>query len=359
MIFKKILTLGVLMSLSLTVSSFTDKKSQHPEEALKAVIEMGSGRFNLLVGSCDLDGKLKITGVKSEKVPVATHLSKIEGKWILNENIVVPAMLQSLKSLQKEAIKLGGSNIEIRAIATEAFRKAENQSKILKIMTEETGLEFTVISEEVESAIGFKSVLGAYKAHKIVVLEVGSGSIQLSFEQDDQFHALSLPLGTVPTISLLWEKVRNNTIDKMKPSNPISKEEVQLLNAEIADQLEMAYRSNAIFFKMMSEKLNNGAQLVGIGLAGLVGTAIKKWESSDQVFKSEEVINVKELNDFAEYLIMYPDTKLEGLWPESAASGITLLHALADYVGVKTIDLLDVPAGAGAFQYLYSSKKDE
>ena len=116
----------------------------------------------------------------------------------------IEALLACTSRLEKRPIR------QIRAIATEACRRAENGEEFLQRARQETGLDIGVIStrEEAELALESCAPLLAGEGRRALLFDIGGGSTELAWvrltaERPALIGYDSLPLGVV-TLSERW-----------------------------------------------------------------------------------------------------------------------------------------------------------
>lgn len=121
-----------------------------------------------------------------------------------------PAMERTLRTLHSYAERLHGlPGLQLRAVATEACRRARNSAAFLSRVRRETGLELEIISprEEVELAVeGCRPLLrgGQGPVRRAIVFDIGGGSTEIAWlrlnpadETHEVVSLVSLPFGVV------------------------------------------------------------------------------------------------------------------------------------------------------------------
>jgi len=86
------------------------------------------------------------------------------------------------------------------AVATSAAREAENAGHLLEGLRRATGLAARIITGEEEALLNYRGVRAGLKAgegERIVVVDVGGGSTELSWEDRGRLELRSVPLGAV------------------------------------------------------------------------------------------------------------------------------------------------------------------
>lgn len=105
-------------------------------------------------------------------------------------------LVQAVEAAKKSARKLGCE--EMLAFATSAVREAGNSGKVLRRVSEETGVELLVLSGDDEAKLTFLAVRRwfGWSAGRLLVLDIGGGSLEVAMGVDEApDFAESLPLG--------------------------------------------------------------------------------------------------------------------------------------------------------------------
>ncbi|MBE3580202.1 MAG: Ppx/GppA family phosphatase [Thermoanaerobacteraceae bacterium] len=86
------------------------------------------------------------------------------------------------------------------AVATSAAREAENAHQLLDGLRQATGLTAKIITGEAEALLNYRGVRAGLKhgnAERILVVDVGGGSTELSWKDHGRLNLRSIPLGAV------------------------------------------------------------------------------------------------------------------------------------------------------------------
>ena len=91
---------------------------------------------------------------------------------------------------------------KIKAVATEALRRAKNKDEVLEKIKEETGVEFEVISANDESrytAVAVENCLSrcGFDSERFFLVDIGGGSTELILKNRDNLVSESFKLGIV------------------------------------------------------------------------------------------------------------------------------------------------------------------
>ncbi len=141
-----------------------------------AALDLGTNNCRLLIGAPTHDG-FRVLDSFSRIVRLGEGL---QGSGVLSD----AAMERTLGALQSCAARLGRRPVRgVRAIATEACRRATNGSAFLHRVHRETGLAFTIIStrEEVELALESCAPLLRGPGRRALLFDIGGGSTELAW----------------------------------------------------------------------------------------------------------------------------------------------------------------------------------
>ena len=168
-----------------------------------AALDLGTNNCRMLVGTPHGDG-FRVLDSFSRIVRLGEGL---HGSGRLNE----AAMDRAICALQACAARLARRPVrQVRAIATEACRRATNGPAFLRRVKQETGFDFGIISsrEEAELALESCTPLLPCDGRRALLFDIGGGSTELAWVRltNGTPHLIgynSLPVGVV-TLSERW-----------------------------------------------------------------------------------------------------------------------------------------------------------
>ncbi|XOB65954.1 hypothetical protein ACMC5R_04165 [Deferribacteres bacterium DY0037] len=108
----------------------------------------------------------------------------------------IDRIVETLKGVKKLAESRGCETI--RAIATAAFREADNMGEVLIHVEDATGIKIEVISGEEEARLAYLAATANFElaGRKAVVADIGGGSTEYTVIEDGKMvRSVSLPLG--------------------------------------------------------------------------------------------------------------------------------------------------------------------
>ena len=129
-----------------------------------------------------------------------------------------------VQALKEARGRIGFEGGVLRAVATEAMRRASNRDAVLKRVEEETGVVFELIDGEEEAALTLLAVGRRLESlwemsDSFVLADIGGGSTELIFRYPRETISRSFPLGIV-TLSQeagSWAKVGELLPQKLPP----------------------------------------------------------------------------------------------------------------------------------------------
>ena len=160
----------------------------------RAVIDLGSNSFRLVVFTTGEDGWWKRTDELSDMVRLGGDLTS-EG--CLSE----ARMAHALETLRVFAAFCATNEIPldaVEAVATSAIRDAPNGGAFVERAQQETGLPIRVLSGEEEASYSYVAAVNSTSLVDGVVLDIGGGSLELVEVRDRRAGEMaSWPLGAV------------------------------------------------------------------------------------------------------------------------------------------------------------------
>jgi len=157
-------------------------------------IDLGSNSFRAISYDCET----------SRLIDAYETIVKTADKLHLTSKISEPAVERVLEALKQADKRLHFSEHTVRAVTTQAMRKATNQEAVLSRLEKEGGVHFEVIDAEREAYYTLIAVEARLKALKIksehfVLIDVGGGSTEIIFYKAGVSESKSFPIGIVTT----------------------------------------------------------------------------------------------------------------------------------------------------------------
>jgi exopolyphosphatase / guanosine-5'-triphosphate,3'-diphosphate pyrophosphatase len=184
----------------------------------KAIIDLGTNTFNLLIAEID---EKNFEVVHSEKEGVAIGMGGINSNRIAED-----AMLRGEKTIAHFLQVCRDFHVDkITAFGTSALRDASNASEFTTKLEHHLQLKVHVISGEKEADLIFKGVNQLYDFHeKGVIIDIGGGSTEVIFASINGVQSVaSLNIG----VSRIYQKYMWN--------DPITPQEIQVIRHFLED----------------------------------------------------------------------------------------------------------------------------
>lgn len=123
-------------------------------------------------------------------------------------NRIISAIQEGKEFISKIDIK----DFHIKAVATEALRRAKNRDKVLKDIEDITGIRFEIIDGYEEARLTMEAV--RYRLSKlgidsssVIAIDIGGGSTEISIYNNGNFQAESFKVGIL-TLSQKYESIK-------------------------------------------------------------------------------------------------------------------------------------------------------
>ena len=163
-------------------------------------IDLGSNSFRAITYDCE-SGQFG----KDYEAIVKTA-DKLHQTSIISEG----AVFRILHALQEADQKLTFSEHTIKAVTTQAMRKATNSQEVLVQIEKKSGVRFEIIDADKEAYYTLIAVEARLKALQMqsehfVLIDVGGGSTEIIFYKDGKMESKSFPIGIVTTAQICDE----------------------------------------------------------------------------------------------------------------------------------------------------------
>lgn len=325
--YKAIFTL--LMSLVFYQDCFAVTKCDKRVGAL----DIGSGSTKLKVALVDTCKKKIIKTMLERQLPVGykDDLSKSTDQAITSQTIKIGE--NALLELVSAARKLKAETIV--GVATSAFRKAKNGNEIIQKYNKKFKIRLKIISQEEEARIGFLAVSSNENMdkNKIIVWDIGGGSMQISSLQGNKLSIYQGGMASVSFKNAIIEKISNKKVLETLSPNPIG--QVNLAKA-IGLSLQYGKEVDTVF--------DLSKTVVGIG--GVHYHSVwrqlgQKGEFYDQAML-QSILNKK---------VTKSDSELGGDYAATDVSNIILVLGFMQALGIQKVYPLKINLTDGVLFY--------
>jgi len=185
-------------------------------------IDLGSNTLRVLAYDCSTGKQI------SEYEKVVKTADGLAEHGCINDE----AVARIIGAVREAQEKIDFSVHVVKAVTTEAVRRASNSDNVLSRIKQETGVTFEIISGDEEARLTLLAVQNRllklqYASSSFVLIDIGGGSTELIFHYENETISKSFPVGIV-TIAQSYETLENI-------QNSLSKEmfEMQMFAAEM------------------------------------------------------------------------------------------------------------------------------
>jgi exopolyphosphatase/guanosine-5'-triphosphate,3'-diphosphate pyrophosphatase len=188
-----------------------------------AVIDCGTNTFNLII--VQVTGHNKYEKLYHTRIPVKLGEGTINGGYIDEKpfNRGLDAIWAFSKKIRQEKVD------KVLAFATSAIRDGSNGMDFVRAVKENHGIDLTVIDGEREAELVYCAVREAVALTDDIslIMDIGGGSTEFLLANKEKIYwKHSFPIGAA------------RLLDKFKPSDPITKDEIEALRTYLEEQLQ-------------------------------------------------------------------------------------------------------------------------
>jgi len=185
-------------------------------------IDLGSNTLRVLVYDCT---KHKQTFSYEKIVKTADGLAS-------SGQINDEAIQRIISAIEEVKGHIDFTSQTVKAVTTEAIRRASNAPQVLQSIEKKTGVHFDIISGEEEARLTLLAVKNRlsklhYASDTFVLVDIGGGSTELIFHYQDETITKSFPIGIV-TIAQTYE-----TLENIEQALPRKMFDMQMFCAEL------------------------------------------------------------------------------------------------------------------------------
>jgi exopolyphosphatase/guanosine-5'-triphosphate,3'-diphosphate pyrophosphatase len=202
-----------------------------------AILDLGTNTFNIFIAELipspsGREGWGSFTKIYKSKIAVKLGEGGINKNFI--EEKPFERGIKALKKHKRTSEKFGAE--KIIAFATSAVRSASNGLDFVKVAKERAGIDVQVISGDREAELIYYGVRSAVKMNDTpsLIIDIGGGSTEFIIANKNQ---------------ILWKQSfllgAARLLDKFKPSDPITKEEIKQIEAYLEQNLQPLFSAVA------------------------------------------------------------------------------------------------------------------
>lgn len=256
----KFFLLGVILLIASLIPYYWSHHLGKPATVVRAAIDVGSGATKLRVAEVDLKSRKIVKILLNTQFTVGYQedlAHSTDGKFSPE---VMKTGLQAFKDAVKQANDLGAHKVV--AIATAAFRKADNAENFIQEIHQQTGVDVYVIDQNLEGELAFEAANAALavQSDNLVVWDVGGGSLQLTAKTPQgEYLIYRGHEASIPFKNFVIETIQQRNIKDYSSPNPLTKEEMTAAEEHARD---LAKKVDPVF----KEKIMKPAtEIVGVG----------------------------------------------------------------------------------------------
>ena len=239
------------------ISSFTYVEADIER---RAAVDIGSGGTKVAIADIDTDTNQIIQVVLDASYPVPYQASldkSMDGTFDAETKALGLKTFKEIKDLADQF-----QVQKIVAIATSAFRKANNAKEFVSDVKKHTNIQVQVIPQREEGEIAFFSALatGEFNPDEAVVWDIGTGSLQITTANNDQGLTVYMgeQMGSVAYKNYIVSVLQDKDLEDATTPNPMSEEDVKK-----ADSFARAFGRDA--YPLIKQKIKAQSSVIGIG----------------------------------------------------------------------------------------------
>lgn len=226
----------------------------------RAAIDIGSGGTKLAIADVDTETNriIEVIFDSSFSVPYQQSLDLSEDNRF--DEITRALGLETFQEIKELAAHYEVK--QIAAIATSAFRKAQNSGAFVSEVYEETGIKIRVIPQREEGEIAYFSALaaGALKSEHAVVWDIGTGSLQMTTRdlRGDLTVYMGEEMGSVAFKNYIVKEVQAHDLESKSSPNPMNEDDLYEADRYARD---FARKAN----QTIKQRILKSGKVIGIG----------------------------------------------------------------------------------------------
>lgn len=304
----------------------------------RAAVDVGSGGTKLAIADIDpaTNHIVNIIYDASYPVPYQASLDRSEDGTFDEET-----KQQGIKTFK--LIKEISDQYQVKrivAVATSAFRKANNSKQFVADIKRETQIDVQIIPQREEGEIAYFSALakGEYDPKEVLVWDIGTGSLQITTDNGNNGLAVYMgeQMGSVAFQSYIIEVIQDQDLNEVTSPNPIDDNDLKE-----ADKYARAFARKA--FPLIKQKIKNKAAVLGIG---------RLFYNSVRPLAAEgDVITRKGLRKYIYNALNKTDEQLNNPFAKVDVTNCILTLAIMKALHIQEIKAVDTTSTRGILVY--------
>ncbi len=300
----------------------------------RAAIDVGSGGTKVAIADVDIDTNQIVQIVLDTTFPVAYQASLDKSEEGTFDAETKELGLKTFKEIREIADQYQVQ--KIAAIATSAFRKANNSQGFISEIEKQTKIRVRIIPQREEGEIAFFSALasGESNPQEAVVWDIGTGSLQITTTNSSEGLTVYMgeQMGSVAFKNYIVAAVQENDIEDTLSPNPMN--EVDL---KTADSYARAFARKA--YPIIKQKIQAHGTVIGIGRLF--------YHSIRPLASQGNVITRKGLRKFIQASLNKTDEELNNPFAHVDVSNCILTLAIMKALHIQEIRPVDTTTTRG------------
>lgn len=308
------------------------------EPEIRGAIDIGSGTTNLKVAKIDPQTN-KIISIIFEKtipVPYQKQLEQSPTKEfshdIMNEGI------KSIQILKNAAYEHQAKKVV--AIATAAFRSANNGQAFAKQIEKATGVKVRIIDQDEEGVLAFRGAIALtpVEPQNAVVWDIGGGSMQLTTLSNTGTYLIEHgKLASISFKNAIIQNIEKKDLKQVSSPNPMNAAEME---AAIQFAKQKSQETDPFIVKKLSSPRT---EVLAVG--NLFNLGVRPLVNSNTMTQQQ-------LSDSLKGLVDKTDSQILGeAIPEVAVSNPLLVLGYMQGLNIHQIHFIKVNNADGALTY--------
>lgn len=250
-------------------------------------------------------------------------------------------------------------DIQHFAVATAAFRAADNGAMVADFFHEKLDLPVNIISQEEEAKLAYFSAASQKEGDDTslpIVWDIGGGSMQMTFKDaSDHFHVMGGTVASQTFQSLVSEQVMN--LEPTVSPNPMNAEQVDAAIALAKDKLTFDHLPTDI----IKNQIDHGAQVIAVGsvhnfvvqpLTHLAGLNDGHYYTKEDLHQA-----IALLTDKTDEEIMKINNLHDAKFAQNHLTNLILVYAMMENMGIEKVHTAKVSNVQGIMVQNIAMKK--
>jgi len=335
----KLLIVGIVLIAASLIPYYWSESLRSQQVVVRAAIDIGSGST-----------KLRVAEVNPVTNRIVRLLENRQFTVLYQEDLEANPDHEFTKKVMDTGLEAIQTSVEIAkkheaekviAIATAAFRKAENSEKYIQRIFDESNVKVFVIDQNLEGKLAFEAALSRLniRPSNLIVWDIGGGSLQLTtMNTGGEYEIYRGHEAVVPFKNYVMREIQKK--DPMKASTPNPMNWLEIQEAE-EHARSLAQKVDAVFKKKILKK---GTQVVGVGSVFEYGII--------PLVKDKNPFTLKDITTSLHELVGKTDEELGGgdFSNVFVTNGILIIGFMEE-LHIEKIQVLDVNNADGAMLY--------